>query len=194
MKKNPFIDKYIEENKRHLVSKETAFIKDSEFVKVYIEANAVLSSVQNCSKLLFEYMFRMLQKSEAYNQTVIDLSYRSYLIFCRYNKLKPMVKSSFYRSRSELISKNVIAETDDMGMYFFNLNFFFNGDRFYVVKEYIRASEGKSIDIPTHEVEESDLPASFKELPMQGEANDKDDWEEVMRVAKANKKKSAFSV
>lgn len=182
-KENPFIAQYIEENKRNLIKKKE-YIADIQFVKVYIQANSVLSELQYCSKVLFEYLFKILQRSESYNQTEIDVSFKGYLVFCSRNKIKPMVKSSFYRARKELMERNVLAETEINGIYFFNLNYFFNGDRFFVVNEYIRVND----------VEVSEVLPEKKEVPQKSVKPEQDDFEKILEEARKNKKKSALAI
>ncbi len=138
IKTNPFLEEYIKDNEKFFHTKTTKILTDREFVKVYINANAKLANLTNSTKLLFEYLFRNLQKTESYNKTIIDISFKTYVIFSNINNIKVLSKATFYRCREELISNRIIAETDNNGFYYFNLNYFFNGDRISVATEYLR--------------------------------------------------------
>ena len=137
-KSNPFLEEYIKENEKYFNTKTTKILTDREFVKVYINANEKLANLTNSSKLLFEYLFRNLQKTESYNKTILDISFKTYIIFSNLHNLDKISKATFYRCREELIENRIIAETSDLGFYFFNLNFFFNGDRMLVATEFLK--------------------------------------------------------
>jgi hypothetical protein len=165
-KQNPFIEEYINENKEKLVKHQYQYLEDREFLKVFISANDVLSSLRNSAQVVFEYIFKTLQTSSSYNRTIIDVGWKTYQTFCRYNDVAEEVsEKTFYRARKELIEKRIIAETEITGIYFFNLNYFFNGDRLVVVKEYIRKNSNvrplskKEVD----KLVESSVPVLSKE-------------------------------
>lgn len=187
MKENPFIKQFIEENREKIVKKQFEYLEDRQFIKVFIGANEVLSSLQKSSRLIYEYLFKTLQSSASYNQTEIEVSFRGYRAFCRQNKLKPIAEVTFYRSRKELIEKGVIAEADEQGFYFFNLNYFFNGDRFFVIHEFIRKNPS-AVQVKKNEPEKKEMPVPLKE------SSEQDDFEKILEEARRNKKKSALAI
>ncbi|WP_020181510.1 hypothetical protein [Methylotenera sp. 1P/1] len=152
MKENKFIKQYLDNNNIEVIegkfyNKNTKTIKktvqlldDKEFLKVFINANSVLSELKNSSKLVFEYIFKCLQASSSFNKTEIEVNYKHYVRFCRYNNVKALCEKSFYLARKQLIELDIIDETDERGIYFFNLNFFFNGNRLTVINNYVRAT------------------------------------------------------
>lgn len=194
MKENPFIKQFIEENREKIVKKQFEYLEDRQFIKVFIGANEVLSSLQKSSRLIYEYLFKTLQSSASYNQTEIEVSFRGYRAFCRQNKLKPIAEVTFYRSRKELIEKGVIAEADEQGFYFFNINYFFNGDRFFVIHEFIRknpsAVAGKKSEPVVKEIADKKEAVVVPEK----ESSSDDDFERVLEEARRNKKKSALAI
>lgn len=152
----PFIEDYMIENKLFVDDgeikshkgkniKTVEILDDRRFVKVYIQSNDVLSGLKNSTQIIFEYIFRMLQSSEAYNTMEIEFSYKDYLIFNkRRGNEKGVSEKSFYNARSELINNKIIALKEGT-TYWYNFNYFFNGDRFSVVKEYILGETRKSV-------------------------------------------------
>ena len=87
----PFIEDYMIENKLFVDDgeikirkgkniKTVEILDDRRFVKVYIQSDDVLSGLKNSTQIIFEYIFRMLQSSEAYNTMEIEFSYKDYLI------------------------------------------------------------------------------------------------------------------
>lgn len=176
--KNPFIEEYIEKNKEHLIKKNTKYLDDREFLKVYINADCVLSNLKHSTKIVFEYIFNTLQKSESYNQTIIDLNFRNYVVYCNHKNFEKVSRRSFYRAKDEMIDKKIIAKTNEVNIYFFNLNFFFNGKRLYVVNEYIK----------TNNIELLEQKPIVKQMLEKAVI---DEWELIKQQAK-NKRKSAF--
>lgn len=155
----PFIDDYISENKlivdgeeikmkRGKKIKSVELLDDRRFVKVYIQSDEVLASLKNSTKIVFEYIFKTLQSSDSYNAMEIEFSYRDYVIFNKRRGIEnPVSEKSFYNARAELIKNRIIALKDGT-TYWYNFNYFFNGDRFSVVKEYI-LNNGKKPDVFT---------------------------------------------
>ncbi|WP_018985662.1 hypothetical protein [Methylophilus methylotrophus] len=158
MKENKFIKQYLDNNNIEVkngkfYSKNTRSIKntveladDKQFIKVFISANGVLSNLKNSSKLVFEYVFKCLQDSASFNKTEIEVNFKHYTRFCRYSKIKPLCEKSFYLARKQLIELDIIDETEEKGIFFFNLNYFFNGNRITVITEYVRVNSESTSD------------------------------------------------
>lgn len=154
----PFIDDYMAENKLIVDGEEIKMKKgkkiktvelldDRKFVKVYIQSDEVLAGLKNSTKIVFEYIFRTLQSSDFYNVMEIEFSYKDYVIFNKRRGIKnPVSEKSFYNARAELIKNRIIALKEGT-TYWYNFNYFFNGDRFSVVKEYILAGEKKPNEV-----------------------------------------------
>ncbi|HOY70997.1 MAG TPA: hypothetical protein PL131_09525 [Methylotenera sp.] len=167
MKENKFIKQYLDNNnfevingkfynkKDKLIKKPVQLLDDKEFIKVFINANSVLSDLKNSSKLVFEYVFKCLQSSSSFNKTEIEVNFKHYNRFCRYNNIKALCEKSFYLARKQLIDLDIIDETEDKGVYYFNLNYFFNGNRLTVITEYVRSNssikeDNKKLDEDTN--------------------------------------------
>lgn len=190
MKENKFIKQYLDNNnievidgkffnkKTRVIKKTTEYLDDRQFIKVFISANAVLSNLKNSSKLVFEYVFKGLQSSSGYNKTEIEVNYKHYSRFCRYNTIKPLCEKSFYLARKQLIELDVIDETDEKGLYYFNLNYFFNGNRLTVITEYVK-THNNVVDITNNKLQELE-PAIL------------DEWQQVLKESKQGYRKSAF--
>lgn len=135
---NPFIKEFINKNQTAIAFHKKQYVEERKFVKLYIEANEVLCNLKTSGRLIFEYIFAEMQKAESFNRTELDISYKHYVLFCRRREIKPIAEKTFYRARSELVQNKVIAPSGVNGIFFINLNFFFNGDRFFVATEYIK--------------------------------------------------------
>jgi hypothetical protein len=159
----PFIEDYMIENKLFVDDgeikirkgkniKTVEILDDRRFVKVYIQSDDVLSGLKNSTQIIFEYIFRMLQSSEAYNTMEIEFSYKDYLIFKKRRGIeKGVSEKSFYNARAELIKNKIIALKNGT-TYWYNFNYFFNGDRFSVVKEYVLGETKNSVEVKALEV------------------------------------------
>ena len=151
---NPFLEEFIEKNKSAFVMHQKKYVEERHFIKIYVESNSILASLASSSKLLFEYIFREMQETGSYNRTELDVSFKHYQRFCKRRSIKSVAEKTFYRARSELVEKKVIAASEVNGIFYINLNFFFNGDRFMVATEYIRKSGGQSPAAQVQEVKE----------------------------------------
>lgn len=144
----PFIEEYMIENKLFIDDgeikirkgkkiKKVELLDDRRFIKVYIQSDDVLANLKNSTKIIFEYIFRTLQSSDSYNTMEIEFSYKDYTIFNKRRNIEnPVSEKSFYNARTELIKNRIIALKEGT-TYWYNFNYFFNGDRFSVVKEYV---------------------------------------------------------
>jgi hypothetical protein len=170
----PFIEDYMIENKLFIDEgeiksrkgkkiKTVEILDDKQFVKVYIQSDDVLSGLKNSTQIIFEYIFRMLQSSEAYNTMEIEFSYKDYLIFNKRRGIeKGVSEKSFYNARTELIKNKIIALKEGT-TYWYNFNYFFNGDRFSVVKEYILGETKNSVAIKDSHA--SKIPTAVENMP-----------------------------
>ena len=170
----PFIEDYMIENKLFIDDgeiksrkgksvKTIEILDDRRFVKVYIQSDDVLSGLKNSTQIIFEYIFRMLQSSEAYNTMEIEFSYKDYLIFNRRRGIeKGVSEKSFYNARTELIKNKIIALKQGT-TYWYNFNYFFNGDRFSVIKEYILGETKNSVAIK--DAHASKFPVAVENMP-----------------------------
>lgn len=152
--KNPFIEEYIRKNE--LLISEEKKISEKAFVKLYIESNEHLANLGGSAKLLFQFIFMQVGQPEHYNKTIINFGFAIYKRFCEEYDMKAIGKTAFFQAKKELIEKNIIAETGDVNCYFFNLNYFFNGDRLTVAKTYIKEQAKK----PAVKVEEIKEPVT----------------------------------
>ncbi len=79
-----------------------------------------------------------------------------------------------------MIDKKIIAKTAEVNIYFFNLNYFFNGKRLFVVNEYIKSNNIELLD---------QMPIDNQIV---AEKNVLSEWELKTQQAKSTKKRTAF--
>lgn len=185
MKPNKYLDSFIEKNKKVLSLQKDNRLSEKQFLKVYIASNEVLSRLRNSTKIIYEYLFHRLQQTTSYNKTRLLFTYKDYVVYCNDNFIECSIKeASFYRARNELIKFDIIDETETSGYYYFNVNFFFNGDRLEVALNYIKDNKIKDdIDINP-----------FTELKEVKQVLNEDIKEEILEEVKKPfiKKKNAF--
>lgn len=144
------------------IKKTVELLDDREFIKVFIGANSVLSNLKNSSKLVFEYIFKCLQDSASFNKTEIEVNYKHYNRFCRYNKVKALCEKSFYLARKQLIELDIIDETEEKGIFFFNINYFFNGSRITVITDYVRLNSHSESVSDNNVISDTNFKQKFK--------------------------------
>jgi len=140
LKPNKYLDSFIEKNKDKLFIECNKHICEKEFLKVYIASIDVLSELTKSTKIVYEYLFRRLQASSSYNITKLLFTFKDYTIYCNDNDIKAVPEASFYRARNELIKNDIIDNSGSDGYFYFNLNYFFNGDRIQVAINYIKVN------------------------------------------------------
>lgn len=141
LKANPFIEEFIKNNNRAIEQNVPKWAEERDFVKLYHNTSYVLGSLKRSHKILFDFVFATLQDGSKYNATTIEMSYKNYVIHCNLRHIDALSKVSFHHARNELEKNGVIASAGPTGFYYFNINLFFNGDRFQVAKDYIGIAE-----------------------------------------------------
>ncbi|HDR9180251.1 TPA: hypothetical protein QDB06_000775 [Burkholderia vietnamiensis] len=187
---NPFIESFYKQHESEISIESKKYVSEKQFLKVYIAGNSVLASLKHSTKALFEFVFFQIQQRDSYNKTFISFSFSKYMEYCEENGFDNISEKSFYRARKELLEKEIIAETGSDGVYYFNINYFFNGDRMKVVINYIKVKEEAEQVLPV--AENIDTKAELVPFP-QKVVSATDDWELVVKEAKTNKKKAAFA-
>ena len=99
------------------------------FIKIYKSGIDNLFPLSSSSQVLFKYICRVLKP----NKDIVFLDGKE---FIREYGIKSV--NTFYKCLAELIDNQIIANTNEKGFYFININFFFNGDRIKFIQNKIR--------------------------------------------------------
>jgi hypothetical protein len=105
-------------------------VDKTQFVKMYIQGIRALQGITLSGVKVFELIFNAVQENPGTDR--IMLHFMDTL-----EDGKPKIPSStFHRGLKELLDKEFIYESMVPNMYWINLMYMFNGDRFAFIKEY----------------------------------------------------------
>lgn len=110
-------------------------VDKSQFVKLFISGFGALSNLKVGAKLLFEYVFSLIQENVGKDRLYINYVY--YVDFCQNEEIQPVSKATFYRNLNELLENEVLYATETPCWYYINISYVFNGDRLTFLKEYV---------------------------------------------------------
>jgi hypothetical protein len=162
-KKNPFMLEMTTKTRRvtnkrgdmMLVSSDTGEIQSSvagfweaeevdstKFVKLFVKGVKALKELTGAGTKVFEVLYIRIQENIGQDKI--------YLSFNRVDQaLTPMSQATYTRGMRELIEKRFIAATEDIGLYWLNPDYVWNGDRLAFVKAYHRRGKTKAIERDT---------------------------------------------
>lgn len=110
-------------------------IDKDEFIKIYIHSLPVLSDLKKSTKILYQYILLLVNKSVG--QDRIYISYKDYLQKAEENKyLIDISQPTFSRALNELLEKEILFKSELLNIYFLNIAYIFNGDRLRFITEY----------------------------------------------------------
>jgi|JI10StandDraft_1071094.scaffolds.fasta_scaffold85249_3 hypothetical protein len=104
---------------------------DSEtFVKVYAEGWKVLLDLSGTALKVFKFIYKQVLDNP--KKDSIILHYTS----LKARNLIEMSQPTFKSGLNELLNKNCLFSSYDPNIYFLNVQYFFNGERHYLIQEY----------------------------------------------------------
>jgi len=104
-------------------------VDSTKFVKLFVQGVKALKELTGAGTKVFEVLY--LQVQEAIGKDKIYMSLGSVD-----QALTPMSEATYTRGMRELTQKGFIAATPNIGLYWLNPSFVWNGDRLAFVKEY----------------------------------------------------------
>jgi hypothetical protein len=110
-------------------------VDKTQFVKLYVNGVKAFKELTTAGTRVFELLYLQMQKS-----TGKDLIYLSFSAL----ENEPISQATFTRGMRELIDKKFVAPTPQIGWYWVNPDFVWNGDRLAFVKEYRLKRDVKS--------------------------------------------------
>lgn len=124
----------------------------TKFVKLFVKGVKALKELTSSGTKVFEVLYLKVQATIG-KDTV-------YLSFNKVDQaLTPMSSATYQRGLKELIEKGFLAATPDIGIFWLNPSFVWNGDRLAFVKEYRKIGSQKSKDDRTIDLFNEDASA-----------------------------------
>lgn len=136
-------------------------VDKTHFIKMYIGGIKTLRELSAAGVKVFTVIYERMLDDDMYGKDRIDLYY-DMLDEATQSKISRAV---WFRGINDLLRNNIIAETMIASLYWLNIDYFFNGNRFAVCKEYVL--EGKT---PTPSTEKNITPEP-EQLPEGGNNN-----------------------
>jgi len=102
----------------------------TQFVKMYIHGIRALQGLKLAGARVFELIFAAVQESPGTDK--IYLHFMDTLV----DGTPSIPESTFHRGLTELLDKGFIYESLTPHMYWINITYMFNGDRFAFIREY----------------------------------------------------------
>lgn len=117
----------------------------TKFVKLFVKGVAALKELTAAGTKVFEVLYLRVQENIGKDQI--------YMSFGSVDQtLTPMSEATYTRGMRELVEKQFLAATPNIGLYWLNPSFVWNGDRLAFVKEYRKTSskpKAEQIDTKT---------------------------------------------
>ena len=118
---------------------------DSEtFVKVYAEGWRVLLDLSGTALKVFKFIYKQVLDNPKKDSIV--LHYTS----LKARNLIEMSQPTFKSGLNELLNKNCLFSSYEPNIYFLNVQYFFNGERHYLIQEYqlVKKINNKELEQP----------------------------------------------
>lgn len=113
-------------------------VDSTKFIKLFIKGVKALKELTSAGTKVFEVLYLQVQ-----NEVGKDKVYMSFNMVDQ--ALTPMSTATYDRGIRELIEKGFIAATPNVGFYWLNPSYIWNGDRLAFVQEYFKAGSKPSI-------------------------------------------------
>lgn len=111
-------------------------VDSTKFIKLYLNGVKAFADLSKTGAKVFEILYYEIQNNIGKDKL--------YLTFATTDQdLVKIGKATFYRGLEELIEKKFVAPTEQIGWYWLNPDYVWNGDRLSFVKTYIKREESK---------------------------------------------------
>ena len=112
-------------------------IDREQFVKLYTGHMKAIFELKPAALKVLQYLISEIQATP--NADAVIMGWFSAERYFSEQDVK-LSRRSFLRAMTELLEKDFIAESDKPGLFWINPNYFWNGDRYRFVREYILES------------------------------------------------------
>lgn len=116
---------------------EAQVVDSTRFVKLFIKGVSALTELTSAGTKVFELLYLRVQ--EKVNNDKIYLSFS--LVD---QNITPMSEATYSRGMRELIEKGFLAASPNIGLYWLNPSYLWNGDRLAFVQQYVREDAKKT--------------------------------------------------
>lgn len=123
-------------------------VDKTQFVKLYLNGVKAFAGLSSPGAKLFEYVYSLIQESPGKDTVYLHFGLIDQEIF-------KISKSTYERGLTELLNKNFLAYSASPAMFYFNIDFVFNGNRLAFIKEYRLSSNTKPADVKAREALEA---------------------------------------
>jgi len=103
-------------------------VDTQEFRKLYTDSIKQLFGLNNAAMSVFGY----IMEATRINQDKVFFSMNECMKYTGYT-----TRQSIYRGIAQLLSRKIIARTNENNIYFINISIFSNGDRLVIIRDYI---------------------------------------------------------
>ena len=179
-KENPFLDTFVIETKGKLIQLRSSgdyidgetgeithhaavytrhFVDKEQHIKIYTKGIASAMDLSRNATKTFALVLKATQQ-QAIGRDMIFLHFMDAIE----DPDQPMSKASFYKGLAELIENKFLAPATASNAYFINPAFFFNGDRFRFVSEYIKIKPSEEKSNPEDEQPKKDAKSLTKDM------------------------------
>lgn len=110
------------------------YLDSKKFVKVYAQGIAAIFNLKQAGQKVFALIYAEVSTHK--DTDTVYVPYTSKIGFSR---------ATYYKGIKECIVTGLIAQTMSPGLYFINPQYIYNGDRFMLVTQYIKAQEQQQI-------------------------------------------------
>ena len=133
-------------------------VDSTKFVKLFVRGVKALKELTAAGTKVFEVLYLRVQDSIGRDQIYMSFSSVDQTI-------TPMSEATYTRGMRELVEKEFLAATPNIGLYWLNPSFVWNGDRLQFLQEYRKAKISEKKDTRTIDLfENSDQKAIPQEL------------------------------
>jgi len=108
-------------------------VDSTKFVKLFIRGVSALKDLTGAGTKVFEVLYLRMQEAIGKDQIYMSFSLVD-------QTLTPMSEATYTRGMRELIEKDFLAASPNIGLYWINPSFIWNGDRLAFVQEYRKAN------------------------------------------------------
>jgi hypothetical protein len=111
-------------------------VDNTKFVKLFIRGVKALKELTAAGTKVFEVLYLRVQESIGKDQVYMSFNLVDQTI-------TPMSEATYTRGMRELIEKEFLAASPNIGLYWLNPSFVWNGDRLAFVQEYRKSNNKK---------------------------------------------------
>lgn len=117
-------------------------VDNTKFVKLFIKGVKALKELTGAGTKVFEVLYLRIHDSIGKDQIYMSFNLVD-------QTMTPMSEATYTRGMRELIEKEFLAASPNIGLYWLNPSFVWNGDRLAFVQEYRKASTKKTRTVDT---------------------------------------------